>query len=106
MGFTILISLFLGFFRKTNIFGVQNFEFHYFLGFSEKQSFWGYENFVDIFLGHHKVGLHCIFSGHFYAFYGLFLRARYRMEDIFWVGKISNIFWGCLKFHIFFWGER
>ena len=23
----------------------------------------------------------------------------------FWVAKISNIFWGCLKFLIFFWGE-
>ena len=25
-----------------------------------------------------------IFRGHFYAFYDLFLRSRYRMEDIFW----------------------
>ena len=24
------------------------------------------------------------------------------MGDIFWVAKISNIFWGCLKFLIFF----
>ena len=27
------------------------------------------------------------------------------MWDIFGVAKISNIFWGCLKFLIFFWGE-
>ena len=32
-----------------------------------------------------------IFRGHFYAFYGLFLRSRYRMGDIFGVAKISNI---------------
>ena len=33
-----------------------------------------------------------IFIGHFYAFYGLFLRSMYTMGDIFWVAKISNIF--------------
>ena len=27
------------------------------------------------------------------------------MGDIFRVAKISNIFWGCLKFLILFWGE-
>ena len=35
-----------------------------------------------------------IIRGHCYAFSGLFLRSRYRMGDIFGVGKISNIFWG------------
>ena len=39
-------------------FGVQNSEFLYFFGFSEKMNiFGGYEDFVDIFWGHHKVGL-------------------------------------------------
>ena len=32
------------------------------------------------------------------------LRSRYRMGDIFWVAKISNIFLGCLKFLTFFFG--
>ena len=36
----------------------------------------------------------------------LLLRSRYRIGIFFWVAKISNIFLGCLKFLIFFWGER
>ena len=35
-----------------------------------------------------------------------FLRARYRIGILFGVAKISNIFGGCLKFLILFWGER
>ena len=35
-----------------------------------------------------------ILRGHFYAFYGLFLRSRYKMGDIFWVAKISNVVLG------------
>ena len=46
------------------------------------------------------------FEGHFYAIKGLFLRSRYRFGIFFWVAKISNIFLGCLKFLIFFGGER
>ena len=42
-----------------------------------------------------------IFRGHFYAFYGLFLRSMYRMGDNYLVAKISNVFLGCLKFLIF-----
>ena len=39
-------------------FGVQNSEFQYFWGFSEKMNiFGGFEDFVDIFWGHHKIGL-------------------------------------------------
>ena len=73
-----------------------------FLGF-QKKFFRGYEDFVDIFRASPQNW--SIFRGHFYALKGLFLRERYRMEDIFWVAKISNIFWGCLKFLIyFFWG--
>ena len=63
----------------------------------------GYEDFVDIFLGSSQNWT--IFRGHFYAFYGLFLRSSYRIGDIFWVAKISNICLGCLKFLIFFGGE-
>ena len=37
-----------------------------------------------------------IFSGYFNAFYGLFIRSRYRIGIFFWVAKISNIF-GVLK---------
>ena len=37
---------------------------------------------------------------------GSFLRSRYRIGDIFWVAKVSNIFWGCLKFLIIFGGEE
>ena len=36
----------------------------------------------------------------------VFLRARYRIGIFFWVAKISTIFLGCLKFLIFFGGER
>ena len=62
--------------------------------------FWGYEDFADIFGGSSQIWT--VFRGHFYAFYGLFIRSRYRMVDIFWVAKMSNIFLGCLKFLIFF----
>ena len=40
---------------------------------------------------------------HFRVF---FSRSRYKIGIFFWVAKISNIFWGCLKFLIFFFGER
>ena len=65
--------------------------------------FWGYEDFVDIFLGssQNRASLRVISM----QFRG-FLRARYRIGICFWVAKISNIFLGCLKFLIFFWGER
>ena len=70
-------------------FGVQNFEFQYFLGFSKKIFFLGgggggYEDFVDNILGcHRKIGLYLgVISMHFRFFF--FLRARYRMWDIFW----------------------
>ena len=59
---------------------------------------------MDIYGGssHNKT----IFRGHFYAFLGLFLRSRYRMEGFFFLGG------GVLKFQIFlgvleipfFWG--
>ena len=42
--------------------GAQNFEFQYFGGgFHKTKYFWGYEDFVDIFWGHHKIGLYHAF---------------------------------------------
>ena len=35
-----------------------------------------------------------------------FFKVKVQNWDVFfWVAKISNIFLGCLKFLIFFWGE-
>ena len=73
--------------------------FNIFFGFQKNKYFLGYEDFVDI-LGSSQNWT--IFRGHFYALLGLFLRSRYRIGNIFWVAKISNIFSGCLKFLSFF----
>ena len=75
--------------------------FNIFWGFEKNEYFWGYEDFVDIFLGHHKIGL---VWGSFLCILGSFLRSRYRIGIFFGVAKISNIFLGCLKFLILFWG--
>ena len=69
--------------------GVQNFEFQFFFFFRKMNIFWGmYEDFVDIFWGHHKIGLYLgVISMHFRDFsfqgteWGIFLG----------VAKISNI---------------
>ena len=51
----------------------------------------GYEDFVDIFWGHHKIGLYLgVISMHFRVF----------SEG---QGTEWEIFWGLLKFQIFFW---
>ena len=61
--------------------------------------FGGYEDFMDIFLGSSQnwASLRVISMQ-----FRVFLRARYRIGISFWVAKISNIFWGCLNFLIFF----
>ena len=83
MGFKIL---------KFNIFG----------GFSGKIIFLGYEDFVDIFLGHHKIGLYLgVISMHFRVFS---LGQGTELGILFWVPKISNILFGCLEFLIFLGG--
>ena len=66
--------------------------------------FVGFEDFVDIFWGSSQnwASLRVI-SMQFRVF---FLRSRYRIGIFFLVAKISNIFWGCLKFLIFLGGER
>ena len=47
---------------------------------------------MDIFGGHHKIGLYLgVISVHIS---GLFLRSWYRMGIFLGVAKISNIFWG------------
>ena len=66
--------------------------------------FWRYEDFVDIFGGSSQnwASLRVI-SMHFRVF---FLRSKNIIGKCFWVAKISNIILGCLKFLIFFGGER
>ena len=59
---------------------------------------------MDIFWGHHKIGL---VLGSFLCILGSFLRSKGQNWDIFYflgVAKISNIFLGCLIFLIFFFG--
>ena len=66
--------------------------FNIFWGFKENEYFLGYDDFGDIFGGSSQILT--IFRGNFYTFKGFFFRSRYRMRDIFWGAKISNIFWG------------
>ena len=64
--------------------------------------FGGYEDFVDIFLGSSQYWASLrVVSMQFRVFF----KVNVQNWDIFWVAKISNIFWGYLKFLIFFWGE-
>ena len=53
--------------RHGSFFGFNFFLISMFWGFQKKYYFWGYEDFVDIFGGHHKIGLY-FNRGHFYAF--------------------------------------
>ena len=67
------------------------FEFQYFWGLQKNKKKLGYEDFVDIFGGHHKIGLYLgVISIHF----SFFLK-----------GKVQNggYFWRFLKFQTFFW---
>ena len=67
--------------RLGSFFGVQNFEFQYLRGFSEKRIFWGYQDFVDIFWGHHKIGL---YFGVISMILWSFLKVKVQNGDIFW----------------------
>ena len=62
--------------------------------------FWGYEDFVDIFLGSSQ---NCASLRVISMQFRIFFRSRYRIGMFFGVDKISNIFWGYLKFQISFW---
>ena len=84
-------TLILSYIRSLgSIFGVKHFEFQYFhifCVFRKNDIVFGYEDFVDIFWGPSQNWT--IFRGHFYAFYGLFFRSRYRMG--------GGIFFGAAK---------
>ena len=82
-------------------FGFKILNFNIFGGF-QKMIFLGYEDFVINFWGHYQIGL---VRGSFLCILGSFFKVKVQIWDIFWVAKISNIFLGCLKFLIFFWGE-
>ena len=64
----------------------------------------GFEGFVDIFWGSSQnwASLRVI-SMQFRVF---FKGQGTELGYFFWVAKISNIFMGCMKFPILFWGER
>ena len=66
--------------------------FDIFGGFQKNEYFWGYEVFVDIFWGHHKIGLYLgVISMHF----RVFSKGQGTEWRIFFgVAKISTIFWG------------
>ena len=79
--------------RLGPLFWVQNFEL-IFWGFIEKRIFFEYEGCVDIFWGHHKIGL-CL---------GVILciLGSTELGKFLGVAKIAIFFFGCLKFLIFF----
>ena len=88
--------------RLGPFFWVQNSEFQYFFGFPEKWIFFGGIKILWIvFWSHHKIGL---VRGSFLSNLWSFLSSRYRIGIFIGVAKSSNIFFGCLKFLIFFWG--
>ena len=61
----------------------------------------GYEDFVDIFGCHHKSGLVvAVISMHFRVFF----KVEVQNGNSLGAAKISNLFWLCLIFLIFFWG--
>ena len=98
MGIDILTLPWLGVF-----WGVQNFEFQYFWGFQKTDYFGGYEDFVDIFWGHHKIGLYLeVISIHFRVF-SEGKRTDWRI--FFGLLKVQIFNLGCLKFLIFLGGE-
>ena len=96
--------------RLGTFFGVQNFVFQFYLffffeggGFRKINIFWGVK-ILWIFFG--VITNWTIFRGHFYAFYGLFLRSRHRMGIFLGVSKTSNIFFRVLEIPDIFGGER
>ena len=60
---------------------------------------------MDIFGGHHKFGL---YLGSFLCILGSLLKVKVNKGGggIFWLAKISNIFWRVLKIPDIFWCER
>ena len=62
-------SLIFSYMRRLGSFlgGFEILNFNILGGFQKHEYFLGYEDFVDIFLGHHKIGLHLGFNST-YAF--------------------------------------
>ena len=56
--------------------------FNIFGGFQKNEYFFLYENFVDIFLGHHKIGLYL--GGPFLCILGYFLKVKVQNGGYFW----------------------
>ena len=85
-------------------FGVKNSEFQYFFCIFRKMNiFGGYDDFCGYFWGSSQnwASLRVISMQ-----FRVFFKVNVQNWDIFWVAKISNIILGCLKFLIFFRGER
>ena len=79
--------------RLGSFFWVQNFEFHYFWGFQKNEYFVGYEDFVDIFWGHHEIGLYLgVISMHFRFFFSYGQGTEWGI--LFWLVKFQIFFWG------------
>ena len=65
-------------------------------GFQKNYYFWGYEDFVDIFWGHHKIGLYL----------GSFLKVKVENRGYFFGLPEFQIVFGVLEIPDIFWGER
>ena len=89
--------------RLGPFFGFKILNLNIFGGFHKMNILRGMKILWIFFWGHHKIGL---VGGSFLCNIGSFLRSRYRIGIFFGVAKISNIFLRCLKFLIFFGGER
>ena len=71
--------------------GFKILNFNIFGGFQKNKYFWGYEDFVDIFLGHHKIGLYLgVISMHF----RVVLKFMVQNGIFFGIAKIFKYFWG------------
>ena len=76
--------------------------FNIFGGFQKNKYFLGYEDFVDIFWGSSQNWT--IFSGHFYAFLGIFFPGGGGGTLIFlYIRRLGPFFWGLIfEFQYFF----
>ena len=76
------------------------FQYFFYFFFQKNDIFW-HEGFVEIYLGSSKK--RTVLVGHFYAYYGLFLRSIYRMGKFGGLLKYQ-IFWGACIVVLFFFG--
>ena len=76
--------------------------FNMFWGFQKNKYFLGYEDFLDIILGHHKIGLYLrVISMRL----GSFLKVIVQIWGILKGCYKFKYFLGCLKFLVFYLGE-